>query len=359
MRLLKGLFMINSNLLIEELDSEFSFMNQVSLEIKQLEDARNIISQLGVSSSSVLIMKSMGLLSSTSFDSIALESLNSNNDNFKNIALEELDTKISDKQAGWSAKLLSFVKSVGSKTLDILNPIWEKITGVFKKAGSFVWDKAESVGKAVKAHPYKTIMVVILAIAAVAGILAYCGSFLPGSNQGWAMLGKFDKKLAELASKIKLPWGSVKTTAGNANNLNRIDVVFAARKAENIPIEKLGWSQASARTCYTELSKAVTSVKSGLGSFVSRGVKVLSEGAATVGHATVPKVEGAFKSVGNVVYNHTGSKTVASAAQMVAGGAFFWGAVNIFHKVWRLIKKIVIGGLKMIYSSIKYLFDFS
>jgi len=344
---------------IDSFDSDFTELVRESSEIRNLCEIRETVSEYGLSQTSFKILNSAKFLTTTSYDSFALENFSGNTESLSKVALEELDNKINEKSAGWAAKILSFVKMIGSKTLAVIDPIWDKLSGMFKKIGSSAWDKTKSVGKAIKAHPYKTIMLVILAIAAVGGILAYCGSFLPGSNQAWSALGKFDSKIGELSSKIKLPWGKVNVTPGNAKNLNHIDVVFASKSAESIPIEKLGWSQSAARTCYTELSKSITSFKSGLGSSISRGTKVLSENISKVGHAVVPKLESAFKGVGKTVENHTGSKTVAGAAQMVASGAFFWGAVNIFHKLWRLIKKIVIGGLRLIYTTIKALFDFS
>lgn len=365
MRLVGDLNMINNikfDNSVSEIDLQFSEVLCLQNELQHLTTARDAIREHGSNPTAIALMRASGLLSGTSLDAIAIETFTQDSvDGIETLtALESLDASIDEKKASWSAKIISTVKSFSVKILQVIEPIWNKISELFGKLTSKTWDATKSVGRAIKAHPYKTIMVTVVAIASVAGILAYCGSFLPGSNHGWAALGKFDTKLGELAKKIKLPFGGkVDVIGGTAKNLNHIDVVFAPRNAGSIPIAESGWTQAAAKTCYTQLSSAMNSIKGGIGSFSSRALKVFSEHTATVGHAVVGTVERGFKSVGGIVYDHTGSKTAASAAQMVAGSVFFWGAVNIFHKIWRLIKKIVLGGLRLIMSSVRALFDFS
>lgn len=154
-----------------------------------------------------------------------------------------------------------------------------------------------------------------------------------------------------MISQIKMPFGKVAVQADDARRF-RVDVVFPSRSAEAIPVEKLGWNYKAAKAIGVQVDKILSTIKSALGTFGSKLVSATRTGAT----AMFGQIQKARKAIPNAVYDMTGSQEAAHATSFALGGIFFFTIVSLCWKIWRLIKKLVFGGLNLILSSLRALF---
>ena len=341
------------DVLFDDFDQSYTQITQLGEDLHRIEAAADAISMGGINPTTLHILRSQRLLTGTSYDAIALESFPSEPAGGveSDRALEALNDSFKEKAAQYSAKILAMVGQGANKIWAVIKSLGDKIGSLIKSAGDKVWDKTKEVGAAVKAHPYKTCVIVLSAIAAVATIMIYSASNLPGAGQTRQVYRAFSDKIAGMMRNIPNPFGKVNASVGDASNF-RVDVVFPSRSAAAIPVEKLGWNYHAAKAIGVQVDKTVSAFKSGMSQF---GTKVY-RAAASGGHMVFRKAEAVKKAVPGHVYALTGSREAAHASSFAAGGIYYGLLISLTYAVWRLVRRVVVGGLSLIYSSIRSVF---
>lgn len=349
--------------ILEEIENDVFMIEQDSREISMIADSIVAIESFGINPSAIAILQTTGLLSGTVLDAVGVESLGyaGPKDDQTMIALEALEAKAEEKSAGWSAKIMSMAKSVGSKIMSVLGGIWEKITGSVKAIGSYTWDKAKVAGAVVKAHPYKTILAVVVAIAAVAGITVFISSGLPAlaaSSKAGGVVNKFVKFGETVASKvnaIKWPFGKVAAEATDKGKLlltyseGAKGVAWANVAPEATTLGKLGWTQTVVKGVESSLGRAWGGIKTGAEAFggkASSYVKTFSDSAWDSAKAVNEGIVKAQKGNNGFIT----AKSAGSNFGIVAVASLTVGMIKF---VYGLIFKVVASGLRVIYNTLK------
>jgi hypothetical protein len=216
---------------------------------------------------------------------------------------------------------------------------------MMKTLASKTWDATKATGRVIKAHPVKTVLAVVASVAAVAGIITYCGSNLPGAETTKAQLDMFVSKVRGLFTKIPWPFGKgIDVTSKGAERF-RVDVVFPP-KASGETIEKLGWTQKTMQVLSTHLDKVWSSIKSGLMALPKKAVAFVS----AMSHSVFRKIDMIKADAPERVYRLTGSWEAARLAPGLITAAVYATLISVFWALYRLIKKIVVGGFHLIGS---------
>lgn len=345
-----------SNLKIEDhyldtLESETNQAQEIGITLERLSGAFTAIEHYGITTTSMSILRAAGLTAGTSLDAIALESLTGNDNQINEDALEALSDSFKEKAAQYSAKILSVVSTGASKFWSVIETVAGKIKDTVAKLGDKAWDEVKAGGNYVKAHPVKTIVGILGAMAAVATLMIYSASNLPGAGQSREIYKAFSTKINGMIGKIPWPFGKVTSVVDDASRF-KIDVVFPPRNAANIPVAEMGWNYKAAMAIGQHVDKTVAAVKHGLGVF---GTK-LGNGVKAAGHSAFGKIAEFRRVAPQKVYQMTGSAEAATATSFALGGIFFSTILSLCWAMWRLVKKIVIGGLRLIYSTLTSLF---
>lgn len=326
-----------------ETDSFFNLMDQT-------DTISSAVSRFGINPTAVTLLSAKGLLLNTCLDGVAIEHISFDGPNGieTQLALEAINDNQQSVAAVWSAKILGFLKTVGGKLLSVLSGMMNKIGELLKKAGSSLKDKAGDGVRYVKAHPVKVIVGLIASIAAVAGIMIYSASNLAGAAQTRQAMEAFTAKFKQMTDKIPWPFGKPKVSGESVKDF-RIDVVFPPRNTvQGIPIDKLGWNQQAARAIGRQFDAASKTVKTG---FTTFGAKTY-EAVKKYSRAGVGMVN---QSVGAVA-DLTGSKVIAGGAAFAVGAILFRLGVSLVYAVYRLLRKVVIGALHLIWNTLKAVF---
>lgn len=345
---------MSTDAIFNDLEQESEHLTSLYSDISILSSSIDGIRAYGLTPAALHIVKTSGALyNSTAFNAIATEALNNSFNNSKEnvIALESMLESLQEKYKNYSAKILKLVSEGGAKLWSVIEKIGDKIKLAITKTATSLGDSASSGVRAVRAHPVKTCLMVLGAVASVATIMIYSASNLPGAGQSRAVYKAFSSKINAMISQIKMPFGKVAVQADDARRF-RVDVVFPSRSAEAIPVEKLGWNYKAAKAIGVQVDKILSTIKSALGTFGSKLVSATRTGAT----AMFGQIQKARKAIPNAVYDMTGSQEAAHATSFALGGIFFFTIVSLCWKIWRLIKKLVFGGLNLILSSLRALF---
>jgi len=349
--------MVAEMTIMEEVESDVIAIEQYGRDMAMIADSIVAIESFGINPSAIAILQTTGLLTDTVLEAVGVESLGyaGPKDDQTLIALEALEAKGDDKAASWSAKIMSMAKSVGSKIMSVLGSIWEKITGTVKAIGGYTWDKAKAAGAVVKAHPYKTILAVVVAIAAVAGITVFISGGLPAlaaSTKTGDMANKaikFGQTVAAKVNSIKWPFGKVAAEAAEKTGKLSLTVTSNMAAPEAAALGKMGWTSTVVKGVESTLGRAWGSIKTGaeaLGSSTTSYAKTFSESAwdsASRVNETLVKVQ----------KGNNGFITAKSAGTNFGIVAAAGLTVGIIKFVYGLIFKVVAAGLRVIYNTMK------
>jgi len=351
--------------IMEEVESDVVMIEQYTNEMAMISDSIVAIESFGINPSAIAILQTTGLLSDTVLDAVGVESLGyaGPKDDNTLIALEALEAKGEAKSAGWAAKIMSMAKSVGSKIMSVIGGIWEKITGVVGKIGSATWDMAKAGGRVVKAHPYKTILAVVAAIAAVAGIVVFMSGGLAGlaatEGAGATALAKiisFNEKVASKVSSIKWPFGKVAAEAAEGTGKLSLAVTSNVAAPEAMALSKTGWTQTVVKGVNSTLSRAWTGIKDGasaLGAAASKAGSSAAAGAKTFSKSGVDTFVKTNEAAGGILKKR-GSMFSAKGAGahlgVFAAASFVAGTIKF---IYGLVFKVVAFGLRVIYNTMK------
>lgn len=332
----------------DDIDDSFLQVMQLATELDQTNDAIVAIETFGSNPAAIGVMQVSGLLCGTALEHLALESLSydSPTGNETQIALEALGEKATE----WAAKIVSAAKTTANAIFNTLKPLYEKIKDLVAKGSEALKNKTVKAAKVVTAHPVKTLVIVIGAIVAVAGIMVYSASNLPGAAQSRQAWDTFSKKVSEMTNAVKWPWGAPKAEWSEDGMIKWTEAVTAGR-AEDIPVEKLGWNYHAARAIGSQVDAAWTKTKQGLSEM---GPAIYST-VVRYGRKANDAFDAAGAKVVDAVGDMTGSRTDARTAAFTVGGIKFSIIASLIWGLWKLTKKIITAGFRLIISSLKSL----
>jgi len=319
-------------------------------EIMMYDDTINAVSRYGISKSSFLILKSSGLLSSTSFDAIALEGFN---DNCEDIALESLIDKVKEKVAKWSAKALSFAKTTASKISNTLGNLLEKLKNISKNVIDKVFDKADAGKQYVKAHPYKTIALTIAAVLTVLGIGQFIIKGFPVFRNA-AKIPQFMKTVGGMIAKVNYPLGKITTAFSKGGMVMKVSIGTGTFLTGVGTIAALGWTKDKVASVYREYSQIKVNSET-----ITKGSMNLISNTARDGVSFVKGVyTGTRKGFDAGYYSDEDSsetKRVVAGATSMTITTFAVLLAAAAYVVYKLITGVVIGALKVICISLNAL----
>lgn len=357
--------------LFEEISHNHRHILEEAELILQMTEAKDLISSSGIDIGTINMMRATNLLAGTSFDSIAVESLNrfTNNEEAKHLAVESLDAAVKEKEEKLSARVLKTIKETGGSIVKILSPIFTKIGNLAKTISTKTWDAAKATGRAIKAHPYKTIVAVLAAMLAVAGIVVYAGGNLPLPNATKESLEGFKKHISDMVSKISWPFTksipSVPTQAVprsrfvmstgdtemfiNGKWMSSGEAISGLKAGKGNSAHKLGWNSMNMNAVNSGLNKCWGQIRQGFSAIEHRGYEYTRKGWGMFEHAMM-------KTVPDKVYQATGSYQAGQAAKGFAGFVIFITITRILWALYRLVKKIIVGGLRIIGNTLRAIF---
>ena len=323
---------------IEDVGEELEGLESLSSEIEHLTNLAGAIEQYGISPGMMLVADRDGLLASTFISIPATESMVQPyrpNSATSTTALEGVMDAIKSKTSEWAAKAGSSVKSLGTKAGAMVMRMAKGAADLVKWTAMLPWNATKAVAAKVKAHPYKTIVVVLAAIAAVAGVLALIWAF-PETAEGIAAWGVKVKRAVE---SLKYPGGGFKVTAeGGVLEAKWVGTAADGTRMYTTDAESLsvlGWTKAS-----------LVGAAKGLGRVAVVGAYLTHIGASA--WANVEAWRHLFKRVAK------GGGPLAAANAYVRGTFVGYFAVwkFVIKMTWLLIKKVVVGGYNLVKSAV-------
>lgn len=355
---------------MEEVESDMAMIESLGQEMAMIENSIVAIESYGINPSAMAILQTTGLLSDTVLEAVGIESLGyaGPKSDETAIALEALSDKADGKKTSWAAKIVSMATTVGSKVMGVLGSIWNKITGVTKAVAGYTWDKAKAGAAVVKAHPYKTIIVIVAAIAATAGIAAFVGANLPATmsatgatGKGAEALVKFSESVASKVNAIKWPFGKVAAEVTEKGSM-ALTVTSNVAAPEATALAKTGWTATVFNGVSSALGRAWNGIK-GSGEALSAGAakfgKFAQNNAATSSFKSTwksfSKTEGTNlnRAVRIGLAKGTGAGAAAYAGTTAATFAYFTIGASTIKLVFGLMFKVVAFGLRVIYGTMK------
>lgn len=344
------------------LEADMLAMEMLETEISMLDDSRFAVETYGINPTAAAILQTTGLLNGTALESLGLEAFGyrSPKDDETMMALEALNDKAAEQKASYAARILSAAANVGGKVLDALSAIWDKVSAAAAKVGSVVWDKTKAAGAVAKAHPYATIAVVIGAIAAVAGIVAFAGGF-PAAGATVAQLKAYASGVATKINGIKWPFGEIKATVAEQTGKLSVMVKNGSAAAKANSVKALGWTQTVAKAAAGQAGRAWTATKTATTSFggkavnVAKNIKtdipVLGKKAVAFGKDLNSGVNNLAKGVGDVVGDVTRSNALGTITEW-SYKALVWSGI---FSVVKLLYSVVAFGLRLIANTFRAL----
>lgn len=317
-------------------------------ELETLSSSVTVIENFGVTKSSFLVMKTLGLLSSTGLESFAF------NDNqelpSEEVVLESLTDKIKETGAKWGAKILSVITGFGEKVMGLLTPIWNKMESYFKSISNTAIEKANELKDTIKAHPYGTLITVAGAIVAVAAVAAVIAAGMPGAYANESALSSFIYKVRDTVSKIKMPFTKITTEAVlDGKNMSFV-IEEAAGQTTVIPqgIKKLGYTRTAINALFSLMKSGYDKLKAAVFLVGKTILEVYGR------YADFLKKTGTFAK--KKVVEKTGSKYAGIGAGLIASGIMASVINNMISIVYKLIKQVVIKAYQMISSTLRSIF---
>jgi hypothetical protein len=334
----------------EQMQDEGNELFQLTNEIDQLNGACDVIEAHGVSPASFGMMQATNLLAGTSLASIAVEDMAAAGpeDYQSKMALEGIMDKIKDKAAAWSVKILNFVKRIGDISF---KDVSGKIVASAKVAAQKVADTTKSVGRTIKAHPYKSALIAVGGIAAAAAAIALIGQRLgqhnadiekiifeaqqlvnktqsaDGSARGFSMFTKFDNagadKLLQGVNVHGVSKAQVEVNALYRTAKFHAEKAGAAHMVGDVPtvgtLQELGWTQQNIVSLSNNIITVTGKVQSAIATFVKGATTYLSS-AKDVAATEALQVPGVSKRVSHTIITSLFWATYRLAKTYIGGG---------------------------------------
>lgn len=310
--------------------------------VEQFETAESI-RLYGVDEPAFILLKNSQLLSGTALESLGLEALTNGVDgkSVADIAYESLMTNVKEKAAAWSAKILSFVKSATSKMVAVVKAIVAKVTVAAKAVGEQTWDAAKAASETVKAHPYKTIMTALGAVATVVGVIMYVNTSLPVGTVTNGALDHFLTKLNVMIKSIKFPGMKIYTKTLVDGKLVMAQVETAEQLARSTDkLSALGWTKNTLSAIIAQATKYGNTIIDGVSKFWNTFGKPVERVAS--------KIFFLPKDIGKYVKEKTDSRMLEWATTTVISSVYYKFLYRLVGTIYSLIRSVVVGTMQMI-----------
>jgi hypothetical protein len=337
----------HDNMPLADLDEEFLEINNLGDELLTLSETCSAIKSYGLNQTTMSLMKTTGLLSGTSLEAIAIESIGTHgsSDPETMMALESRVDKIKEKTPKMSAKIVSLFKKTGSGVSSIISSLWDKIKTAFKKAKDKVFSAADATKKYAKVHPYKTIALAVAALVAVVGLVTFTSGSLTTIKDTKSLVA-FNKQLAGAITKIKWPFGKITTTLSKHGTKIAVAVANIGAIAGAATLLKLGWNKLSAENVMTHLENAEDALTNSWPTIQGKSLSILED--------TTTMAKGLTRAATTGYHASQGSNPDVPTSRKISFGitgalisTFIVGVISIVYTLYHLIRVIVIGVMKL------------
>lgn len=335
---------------LKDLDAQARTLDNLETQLYRLQDVSSVISSYGLTASGVELLKSTSLMTTTALESLGITALAANDqaDATKAIALEALAEDARAKAAEWSAKVVAAMVNGAKAIMTTLDPLFTKVTEMVKTLGEKTWDGAKFVGSAIKAHPYKTILIALTAAIAVVGIMSFVGTGFSATAMTNGALTTSVEKLTQLYRGIKWPFGKIKTTVTQGGLAVKATIENTAATASSmVDADKAGWT--------TSTIKAVSSQTKTLYTLFTTAMKPVWENVIKPTEKVVSGVAFMPKIAGEQVFSKTGARSARWATEYVLSSLYYPILRTVVTNVYTFVRDIVVKTVEMIITTFRNL----
>lgn len=304
-----------------------------------------VCEDLGVSESTLVMAREMGLFDDTALGTMAVESLAGDDVVALQAALEEAVDQTATQSQSWGQKFTGFLGNVASK-----------FGNLFKAAFDGVVNLAKGTVNLVTKHPIATVITVVGAITGGAAIAKFAlgGGKAAVASEEAAMT--FFGKIAEMFRNIQLPdGGKIMADVGKFGSRMRIKFI-TARKTQGLASAVKGGAVDAAKGVrgVGKAAMATSATLRALVGKVSEAAKFAWDCvvdlprviARQFGTGAVAKLDGHQAKIARAIYEKGGKKimsrtTAGSIVRFVEANVAFIALTSLVKIVWRNIKKFV------------------
>lgn len=333
----------------------------------QIGDSYQAVKEYGITPTSLMLLCSTGLISNPALtNTIGQESFSKITSESGDIALESLLTAFKEKVAKWAGQVLDLVKNTGRALLDKIKSISTKILDLLNKTKDGAVAKGKDLQAKIKAHPVKTVLAAVAAIAGVIGVVSFAtGNF--GMVLKASKIPVFLKGLASLIGKITWPFGKLVPQVIKDHKI-AVTIVGIPTATTAVAVGTLGWANQSSSTLAEKIRNAVDGISRGW-SHVKEKVAPMVSSAGTMAKGIAVGTAAGFRAGlsvadrnASVSYHSAGSGehsifgSILTGLFGVAGAVTVGGAtviVSVLNVLYHLIKTIVFGTLDLVASTIQ------
>jgi hypothetical protein len=339
--------------LIEDMDDEEASTEALAMEIDHLMNLGAAMEQYGINPGMMQVADRDGLLSSTFSVIPATESLTGayRPDGPTTIAaLEGIVSAVGAKIAHYAIKAGAAIGKLAHHGVALVKRAVDGVVSFGSSIASKTWNAAKATGQTIKAHPYKTVVATIGAIAAAAAVIALVWGFpaAPAGVTAWI------SKIQTALGNVKSPFGSLSL----AKVGNRFKPVWTATESAAKTVSgtavKLGYqSKAVLVSGASSLKGALGKALSALDRVSDKVIRPLVKAEMKIGstvnrHATKTTIK-----VGTAIAR--GARDVGEFAGAAAEGAFRGVAISAISVAisvtWTLLVHVIIKGYKLVRSA--------
>jgi hypothetical protein len=322
--------------------SQWNEIEQLEVSIHQLTNCANLVSFHGINASALGILKAHNLLTGSSLEVVALESVRRED---TIVAVESLSESTKTKVAEWSAKVLSFIKNTFNKTVDFVSTLRAKITASAKTIGDKSVELLDKGVAYAKAHPYKTILGVLAAAALTVAVIRFASMSAPGVDCKGSQLKAYFDKIKTMTKSIQSPFTKVSKVQGGEDAVTSSIIEFTNNALSNTPaspqkLSALGWTKANFTNTVKQIEGLFDSFTTVMKPFWDNVIKPIDKVVSTVGF--FPKV------VGDKIKEKTSTRAIPWVAEKVVASVYYPIMIKLFKSLWELVKAFVVKAFEVI-----------
>lgn len=330
-------------------DDDLVEIERLEKTLFQLDCGIESIRNHGFNQTSFVIMKTYQLLQGTALEAYTVEQItnSTSQDNESLVAIESLQESYKRKAAEWSAKIISTVTKVSKKIGEVITSLWGKISTSMKSLNNKTWDVTKNTAEVVKAHPYKTIMVILAAAAAVVGIVHYVSIGAPGVGATRQTMGAFVTKVRGMFGAIKLPGGGKVATTAVAEGMSLTTAVegsvVVAAEAETLGA--LGWTTNAYKAIAAQTNKLWTSFSTMMQPAWDKSMKFVIDKVEPV--VFLPKIKGELARL------KTGSRAAGWAVEKLLAATYYPLIFKIYTSTLKVLRTITIAAFEAVNTTFR------
>ena len=299
-----------------------------------VEDA---IVQYGLTQSALAILKSSRYYNDTALSTLGLEAIDPSHDE---IALEAIGNDIREKSAQWSAKIIGFFNDGTKAITEKISSLWDSVKAKIEPFTTAAWDAAKSAASVVKAHPYKTILIALAAVASAFAVVSFVGTSLPVGAVTNGKMQSFMLRLQTAYSNINLPAGKMKTIASMDGRLVLATIETAEKPIVGGSVASLGWTLNTAKAIYTKANHVFDGGVKALGSFWTKVLKPGEKILATILLAP--------KDLREAVVGNTGMRSAGWLTDQIVPALYYSILFKMCRNLYDILSEVVSDAIRKI-----------